>query len=241
MFPQGRDDVYTILDYKWYQYFLDRDIYLSPKRDRNNGIYWCYCKGKHKTIRVHSIICCKGCDHINGNKSDNRECNLRPATNQQNSRNRGPTRINKTGYKGVQKVDDMFCVQIRIKDKLLYFGCFENVEEAARVYDKAALKYFGEFAWTNFDKDTYTREDIESVMPKENERRGVRRDNKLGLKGVSQRGCRYVAKIRVEKNRYKTIGTYATAEEAARAYDEKALATFGNKCFTNFPKEDYGV
>ena len=165
VFPQGRDDVYAILDYKWYQYFSERNIYIYPKRDRDSGVYWCYCEGEHKTIKVHSIICCKGCDHINGNKSDNRECNLRPATNRQNSRNRGPTRINKTGYKGVQKEGDGFCVQIRTRDRLLYFGHFDSAEDAAKVYDLAALKYFGEFAWTNFSKDAYNVEDINKVEP----------------------------------------------------------------------------
>ena len=165
VYPQDRDDIYTILDYKWYEYFKEQQIYLYPKRDRNNGYYWCYREGKKTTIRVHSVICCPHCDHKNGNKSDNREENLRPATPSQNRMNTPIRRGNKTGYKGVQSARDKFCVQLRYKGKLMYFGAFDTPEEAAKVYDLAALKYFGEFAWTNFPKENYSLEDIENVTP----------------------------------------------------------------------------
>ena len=35
------------------------------------------------------------------------------------------------------------------------------------------------------------------------------------------------------------LGYYATAEEAARVYDRKALELHGEFAYTNFPKEDY--
>lgn len=165
VYPQDRDDIYTILDYKWYEYFKEQQIYLYPKKDRNNGYYWCYRKRKKTTVRVHSVICCPHCDHKNGNKSDNREENLRPATPSQNRMNTPIRRGNKTGYKGVQSTRDKFCVQLRYKGKLMYFGAFDTAGEAAKVYDLAALKYFGEFAWTNFPKENYSLEDIENVTP----------------------------------------------------------------------------
>lgn len=40
-------------------------------------------------------------DHINGDKSDNRICNLRPATNEYNCRNKGMSSRNTSGYNGV--------------------------------------------------------------------------------------------------------------------------------------------
>lgn len=41
-------------------------------------------------------------DHINGDPLDNRKCNLRITTNQQNCENRqGPYKSNKSGYRGV--------------------------------------------------------------------------------------------------------------------------------------------
>ena len=35
------------------------------------------------------------------------------------------------------------------------------------------------------------------------------------------------------------LGYYATAEEAARAYDEKAIELHGEYAYTNFPREEY--
>lgn len=42
-------------------------------------------------------------DHINGIRSDNRLCNLRPATKKQNCENRVASQKNKSGYRGVNE------------------------------------------------------------------------------------------------------------------------------------------
>lgn len=90
-------------------------------------------------------------DHDNGVKNDNRWDNLREATNSQNQANSKPFKKNKLGLKGVYKetYGNGFRAQIKVNGEQMYLGYFKTKEEAALAYNKAALKYFGEFAYLN--------------------------------------------------------------------------------------------
>ena len=55
---------------------------------------------------------------------------------------------------------------------------------------------------------------------------GLRKDNKLGIKGVQQQGNRYVARIRKNGKRH-YLGSYKTPEEAQEAYKAAALELHG--------------
>jgi hypothetical protein len=91
-------------------------------------------------------------DHINGNGLDNRKANLRIVTRQQNAMNKGPNKNNTTGFKGVcfDKSRGKYIVGVKVNYRRINLGRYETAEEAARVYDKAARKYHGEFARLNF-------------------------------------------------------------------------------------------
>ena len=60
-----------------------------------------------------------------------------------------------------------------------------------------------------------------------------RRDNASGFKGVKKEGKKYIA--RIGPGGCYRIGSYPTAEEAARAYDTEAIRLYGEFAKTNFP------
>ena len=112
---------------------------------------------KHKTYRMHREVAHTPdgleCDHINGNSLDNRKANLRSATRQQNcwnSRKRRPKSLSK--YKGVSYSarGRPWKAMLTVSGKWTYLGSFNSEIEAAKAYDKAAKKYFKEFAALNF-------------------------------------------------------------------------------------------
>lgn len=89
-------------------------------------------------------------DHINRNRADNRIANLRPATRKQNAYNQLPSKRNKLGLKGVSmRESGRFCATIGINGRRRSLGTYSTKEEAARAYNEAALRAFGEFAHVN--------------------------------------------------------------------------------------------
>lgn len=84
-------------------------------------------------------------DHINFNSADNRSENLRHATPTQNMAWR---RLDLTS-KGVRKHRHKWTARICVSRKEIHLGSFATMEEAARAYNEAAVKYFGEFAMLN--------------------------------------------------------------------------------------------
>lgn len=91
-------------------------------------------------------------DHINGNRSDNRICNLRAATRFGNCRNRISCGNASSRYLGVSWNTKMqrWRAQISVNGKNLHLGYFQNECEAALAYDTAAIRHFKEYANPNF-------------------------------------------------------------------------------------------
>jgi hypothetical protein len=85
-------------------------------------------------------------DHINGDRGDNKISNLRLASHEENCRNSKPRKHNKSGIKGVRKENSKWAARIRVNKKEIWLGTFETSDEAAKAYQDAAKKYFGQFA-----------------------------------------------------------------------------------------------
>lgn len=116
-----------------------------------------YAEGRVNGLRVrmHQLICKastgKVVDHINGNPLDNRRNNLRACTQSENLMNIKNARKHTSQFKGVgwHKQHKKWRAFIRTLGKMQHLGLFNKEEEAARAYNEAAQKYFGEFANLN--------------------------------------------------------------------------------------------
>ncbi|KAF3432528.1 hypothetical protein FNV43_RR27268 [Rhamnella rubrinervis] len=128
-------------------------------------------------------------------------------------------------------------------------GAYDDEEAAAHAYDLAALKYWGQDTILNFPLSTYQEELKEMEGQSKEEYIGALRRKSSGFsRGVSKyRGVarhhhngRWEARIgRVFGNKYLYLGTYATQEEAATAYDMAAIEYRGLNAVTNFDLSRY--
>lgn len=104
---------------------------------------------------MHHVLLPKGVgyqtDHKDGNGLNNQKYNLRYATVNQNQYNRGKTKANTSGFKGVfyAYASGNWRSQIKVDGKLIYLGTYKTPERAALAYNEGARKYHGEFAYQN--------------------------------------------------------------------------------------------
>lgn len=142
------DDYEELSKYKWYYKTWKGREYAE--RVINLG-------GKFKNTPMHRIIVGakpgEEVDHRDGNGLNNCRENLRVCTHLENIRNQKKRINNTSGYKGVifekQQTHKPWRARIKIRGKDIHLGLFARKEDAAKAYDKAALKFFGEFARTN--------------------------------------------------------------------------------------------
>ena len=115
------------------------DIGIDGAVYRAHRLAWMYVKLRSPD---------KSIDHINGVKTDNRICNLREATTQQNNMNRGVQSNNKTGLKGVGFIakTNKFRARICVNGKELVIGTFDSKEQAHFAYISYAKQLHKEFS-----------------------------------------------------------------------------------------------
>jgi hypothetical protein len=131
---------------------------IKPRKDGSvYTVYAIHSFGRHSNVRLHRFILGVTdpkieVDHKDGNGLQCNRRNLRTATHGQNVHNQRLSKANTSGYKGVSwdTQSRKWTAYIYLGGKQIWLGFFTDKVKAARAYDKAAHKYFGRFAHTNF-------------------------------------------------------------------------------------------
>lgn len=76
-------------------------------------------------------------DHINHVRDDNRWCNLRAVSHQEQQLNKSRAKNNTSGATGVYPRGKRFCAYIKINKKLSVLGTFDTFEEAVKARKEA--------------------------------------------------------------------------------------------------------
>lgn len=143
------EDFEYLNQFKW--------CYLPKQRTVGEYGYAVRNSLNRKRIFMHNAITIKknglGLDHKDRNGLNNQKENLRLATRSQNNANmvgHGKTSRFKGIYLRKTKNKNSWFAEICYKYVRYYLGTFQSEKEAAKAYDLAAKKLFGEFARLNF-------------------------------------------------------------------------------------------
>lgn len=199
--------------------------------------------GKRKTIKLSTFILGPAAFDgrllyfKNGNDLDFRKDNLSFAEDQslKNQRKRGWRGVS-SKYKGVSwaKQNNKWCARIGLRGVYKNLGYFDNEDDAAIAYNKAARQFYGEEAFQNeigMDNSAALAK-IERILK-------PRKPKKFtsSFRGVSLDKSYNPPSYRV-RVRNKQVGIFCNEVDAARRYDREALKAFGEKAVLNFPDEN---
>jgi hypothetical protein len=91
-------------------------------------------------------------DHIDLNTLNNRRCNLRVCTQEQNLVHRGP-KGGSSRFVGVHRCGKKWRAGVSRQGVYHYLGLFDDEVEAAKARDRKAVEVHGPYAYLNFPED----------------------------------------------------------------------------------------
>lgn len=142
----SEEDFEEVSKYKWYAVKMNGSSFYAVGSFKQPD-------GSYKTVGMHRFImgqpAGKCVDHKSGNTLDNRTCDLRIASQAENTRNSKLSAANTSGLKGAyenRKTPGRWVSSISVNSKNINLGSFGSAKEAHEAYMAAAVKYSGEFA-----------------------------------------------------------------------------------------------
>lgn len=131
------EDFDWVNQFKWYACKGRRRFYGRRTRAKAEG------GGKQL---LHHFICPKWkfIDHKNGNGLDNQKENLRASSTAQNLRAYCLKAVGRTSrFRGVSwgRRDEKWAAGIRVSPKKVFLGYFDKEEDAAKAFDRAAIRF----------------------------------------------------------------------------------------------------
>jgi hypothetical protein len=143
-------------------------------------------------------------------------------------------------YRGVRPTGKKWRANIKHDGKTTNLGTFEDEQEAAMAYDRAARASHGEKVQLNFPTKTERAAEEAAEEAKQQRWTACR---KAGSKhqGVGWHTARHKWRATINYGgKTITLGCFEDEEEAARAYDKAATAHKGEKAQLNFPAAEGG-
>lgn len=138
-----KEDFNMISKYTW---FLSKRGYMTTNIKRRPVTMHKLLLGNLKKLDI---------DHISRDRVDNRRCNLRVCTHQQNIFNQSKRSTNTSGFMGVSQMlrTGKYEAYVHYNNRKHYFGTYDSAIEAAKARDVGAKELFGEYANLNFQTD----------------------------------------------------------------------------------------
>jgi hypothetical protein len=148
-------NIFALVDDNEYERINKNHWYVMSSKKNLYAVRTKGKRGKTKTILMHrELLGYEGTlliDHRDHNTLNNKKDNLRICTTSQNTMNMIRTKKESSIYKGVfyDKERNKWQTNIMRNYKKIFIGRYGKEKDAAKAYNKAAIKYHGEFACLN--------------------------------------------------------------------------------------------